>query len=1571
MSKVIKILLSTVSAIILALIILPVVLALVLYLPSVQNGVVRRLTDYLSERAGTAITFDRIHLRLFNRVTVDGFYVEDYHRDTLFYAQQIVVPVSQLNPFSGKFALGAVRLEKPVFYLMQDSTGITNLRQVLSHFRREKPEVRKPFRLRAASLQVNDLDFKHLKLHRIDREGVNFTDLDVRDFFLRAHDIEVVDDSVSLAIDHISLREKSGLVINGLLSRHFTISGRGMYFDRLVLNTPESQVSMNYLNFGYKDWKDLGDFVEKVPLEGEVVNSTVSFRTIGYFAPGLRDWKSTLHNVSAVVSGPVAAMSGDLKLARINDTEVSTSFGIYGLPEIGKTRFSFDMPVLATNAADVEQIMADIARKPLPPAVARYLRPAGEIEFSGRFDGLISHFTADGILHTDLGSVDMNVDIKPLEEGKTGFEGHLGTPGFRAGRLLAVDKLGSVSLSADVSGALGGGDLRLDARASIPALGFNGYTYDSITLQGVFDNRKFTGNIRSDDPNILFAFDGELDFNEELPAYNFALDLQHADLYKLNLNRRDTVSILRTNVVAKGSGTTLDNMNGTVDIRRMSYINHIDTVRTGAIRLTARNSDRSKELAMYSAFADARFQGRSSYGRMISYFRNTLVNYLPSITAPGDMPGERTGGEPALRDTAGAAALPVAAQVLAEGAAAGADVSNYYIVRLDVKEANNVAGIFVPGLQLAQGTNLSFLFNPDLDVFSLTAHSDYIEQGNSYVSNLSVNGQNQGDSISLFVRADELYANGLFMPDFSILGGAKENRINLATRFNNRENNTYAMLSTVSTLGRNPFSGIPQLSLRFYPSTFTVGEQTWMIASRDIVMDSVQVRVDGFNIVNGSQWLSVSGTASRSPSDTLKLRLNHFDLTPLTQFTQQKGYRIDGIADGYLDMTSALRDGLLNARIRFDSMRVNDIPFRSTTFESTWDFADAAARLRLSDSERGDTIVLGAYRPRNKRFLAHVDLKNIDMSLLNPLLSGVVGDTRGTATARLVLNNPDQKLAINGEVEVQSLTTTVDFTQVPYTIANARGKVENNVLKIDPVRVYDPRGNSGQFELTFDASNFKNLAYDVRVRPERMLVFNTTAKDNDLFYGTVFASGAATIRGNKAGVNMDVVATTDNNSQFFLPLGNATVSEADFIVFETPEQRAVADSITTLRARRRLMAERLRERRNVRGNMDIKMALNVLPNAELRLSLDAEEDNVLNGRGNGTLNLHINPSDGIFSINGVYDITEGNYYFSLRNLISRTFIIAPGSTIQWTGDPMDAMLNVTAEYKLKASPAPLLRDNVAYRSNIPVECIIRLTDRLTQPTITFDVQVPNTDPELQAAIANAMNTQELVATQFIWLLAINSFYADNSAGGSNMNIGAMGGTVTGVEFLSSQLSSWLSTDRFSLVPKYRPKSELTSDEVGLAFSAELIKDRLTVEVDGSYDTGNNVTQTANTLTGDATLTLNLDRAGNLKARAFTRTVDRYDENQGLQESGLGITYKENFDNFRHLREIFRERFAFRRRREARRAARAAGEAERAAEEAAQGNGTGGATQAGAAAQGDPAARAAEASGSGATSPAGQ
>ena len=132
------------------------------------------------------------------------------------------------------------------------------------------------------------------------------------------------------------------------------------------------------------------------------------------------------------------------------------------------------------------------------------------------------------------------------------------------------------------------------------------------------------------------------------------------------------------------------------------------------------------------------------------------------------------------------------------------------------------------------------------------------------------------------------------------------------------------------------------------------------------------------------------------------------------------------------------------------------------------------------------------------------------------------------------------------------------------------------------------------------------------------------------------------------------------------------------------------------------------------------------------------------------------------------------------------------------------------------------------------------------------------------------------------------------------------------------------TSSSATVPsRNRPKWELPSDEVDFGLSKSLINNRLFVEVEGNYliDNKQAVNSSMSNFMGEAYITYLIDRAGTLKAKAFTQTIDRFDENQGLQETGIGIY-------FRDLRRRIRERFTNKKRKARREARRQAAREEK-------------------------------------------
>ena len=200
------------------------------------------------------------------------------------------------------------------------------------------------------------------------------------------------------------------------------------------------------------------------------------------------------------------------------------------------------------------------------------------------------------------------------------------------------------------------------------------------------------------------------------------------------------------------------------------------------------------------------------------------------------------------------------------------------------------------------------------------------------------------------------------------------------------------------------------------------------------------------------------------------------------------------------------------------------------------------------------------------------------------------------------------------------------------------------------------------------------------LRSNQAMALNTRPKDNDIFYGTAFATGLVTIKGSEGNIAMNISARTDRNTSFYVPMNSSqTIGEYSFITF-TDSENPTGDVVIT---------PVIQERKSD-GKFELNLDLDVTPDAEVQLVLDSKAGDVMKGKGSGRLNMNLNQY-GDFTISGDYIISSGEYLFTLGNIVNKRFNVTSGSKISWNGDVEKAEIDIRAVYKLEASLFDLLQ----------------------------------------------------------------------------------------------------------------------------------------------------------------------------------------------------------------------------------------------------------------------------------------
>jgi len=406
-----------------------------------------------------------------------------------------------------------------------------------------------------------------------------------------------------------------------------------------------------------------------------------------------------------------------------------------------------------------------------------------------------------------------------------------------------------------------------------------------------------------------------------------------------------------------------------------------------------------------------------------------------------------------------------------------------------------------------------------------------------------------------------------------------------------------------------------------------------------------------------------------------------------------------------------------------------------------------------------------------------------------------------------------------------------------------------------------------------------------------------------VFYGRIFATGDVTINGPPDALKLSIKASTEDNTALYLPLYNAReVQNSDFITFVHETENEL---------------DELERQENSMSKVEMEIEVDITEKAMVQLIFDPKVGDIIETSGRGNLRILLDQNQG-FRMFGDVELTRGDYLFTLQNVINKRFEIEPGGRINFNGSPTNSTIDLAAIYGTRAAPYNLYPgdpvDAESLKKRIPVECRLNLSGELQSPNIVTGIAMPTADPKTRDLLENATSTEEELMKQFLSLMVINNFYS--VTGFSTQDMGTVNSSIAGVtasELLSNQLSNWLSqmSDDFDIGFNYRPGDEVSSQEVEVALSTQLLNDRMIIS--GNLDVGGQETNPSATasenpyIMGDFEVEYRI--TDNVSVLAFNRARDELLFQTAPYKQGVGVSYREEFNDLSQLVQRYREGIA--------------------------------------------------------------
>jgi len=282
----------------------------------------------------------------------------------------------------------------------------------------------------------------------------------------------------------------------------------------------------------------------------------------------------------------------------------------------------------------------------------------------------------------------------------------------------------------------------------------------------------------------------------------------------------------------------------------------------------------------------------------------------------------------------------------------------------------------------------------------------------------------------------------------------------------------------------------------------------------------------------------------------------------------------------------------------------------------------------------------------------------------------------------------------------------------------------------------------------------------------------------------------------------------------------------------------------------------------------------------------------------------------------------------LYDIINKEFSINKGSRISWFGDPYQATMNITAEYKQLALLGPIL-SSPAYaastapgiRRRYPIEVILKLDGAMLSPQINFDIDAKdlpnnivlpdfgNVSESLSLdfiAFKARLDEQEL-KKQVFSLIMLRRF---SPIGESISTSGGLSNSVS--ELFSNQLSYWLSQmdQNLEIDIDLGAFDQEAFNTFQLRLSYSFLNGRLRVTRDGAFNNQYNRSDVSS-IAGDWTVDYLLTPDGKFKVKMYSRTnttnILSSIGTQSAVTTGVSLLHTQNFNQLGDLLRSARER----------------------------------------------------------------
>ncbi len=1544
------------SRTLLVLLLLIVLLYALLHLIPVQNWLVKKVTDNLSEKLHAKISIRHIDFDFFDKLELKGLYVEDQYKDTLLYAGSASIKITDWFFLKDKVTLHYVALEDAQVNLSRSKDTVWNHQFLVDYFGGSKESKDTSGGI---DLKLEELKLKNISIRQIDGwKG--------KDMLVSLKSLDLVADTFDLKKQIISI---SKLDIDTPVFTQRDYTGErdrlGIIPPKKPKDTTKTQpggLAISVMNLHITN----GTFNNEAETErgiypGQFDGSHISFTGINADMKNLHFENDSLStNITLAtkersgfeVKKLAAKMKFTSEIMEFNDLELITNKSRLGnYYSMRYEDFDEDMGhflhniKLRGNFVNSELHTDDLAF--FAPELKTWKRV---FNFSGTAKGTIDNLAATKmIIKSGNTTVDGDITMNGLPDIETTFidftSRQLQTnyddlavlvPSLKEVNSPKLNRLGNISYKGNFTGFINDfvafgtintnlgtvtGDLNLKLpdnkhavySGSVATQGFRlGQFLDDTKIGAITFNGKVNGSGFSF-KNLDAKFDGNVR-SVEYDGYTYQ---------NLTLKGGFKKKLFNGFASADDPNLKVEKLTGTIDFNGKvpvfnfdAQLNKADFKNLGLtkddfrlkghfiLNFTGDNIDN------FLGTAEVKDANLLHNGQPLSFdymvLKSDEVDGKKYLSLQSNELDASVAGNFKIQELPNAFQVFLSRYYPAYIKAPSKNITNQdFSFEIKTKNIDEYIQLVDKKLKGFNNSTISGNLRLQSNELNITADVPQFSYDGKEFNNVFVEGKGNRDSLAANVNVDDIaISDSMHLPHTNLIFTSSNNVSDVSLKTSASQTLSEASINArVTTLA-------DAVNIHFFPSSLIINDNKWELEKDgEITIGKSLISASDVKFVQGEQEIKISTQdASIGESNDVIVDLKKVHIDEWAALGLKKP-ELQGEASGTIKIEDPFGKPFIDYDLMTDKFMFGNDSFGLVKIKGTYNVGNGVLSPEvISENKDNQLNITGTINLKDSNGVKTsllVKSEKLQLSFLNAFLGDLFSNIQGTAnTTGLAFNSDGTNSVITGTANINEGSLVVNYTQCKYNFKNESIVFNPNEIDFGEIKLKDTLNNDATLSGRLYHRFFNDTEFDnISLKSDRFLVLNTTKKDNPVFYGKVVGKiDKFNITGNQDNILIDIKGepSVKDSSHVYIVSGNSIEKEdidyIDFIQFGTEMESKYKSKSS--------------------ANVLVDMELKANPSCKVDVILDEATGDIIKGEGNGLLKIRVGNKEDM-TMNGRYDITKGEYTFNFQTFLKKYFTVNSGSSIVWDGDPFAAKINITAEYlatnvDFRALSSGSTSGTGSFNQKSNLRILANLTNTLMKPDIDFDLKLPPGSPITDFLVLKRLEQFKLdkneLNKQITSLLLFNSFIGAeqsfvSASGGFSVLSNTIGGVVSGAisGFFNNLLQKYVKNLTFNFDLNSSLDLQQNVEKLQTAarsnFVYTLLNGRLIISAGLNIDYNNpyaNINRNSNLLiTPDVTVEWILTKSGRLRVVGFNRT--NYDLVGQRNRTGVSLSYRRDFN----------------------------------------------------------------------------